>query len=358
LHFIDEGVFDLVNSVCGQSVGGQNGGLRLNGRTVVRQLLPDADPCEALATMSPVPATPAVAMSPLLLSPESAVASRTRRLEEERRSAELSGENEQLRRELARSSEVGEALQQQHQVAEDRMFALEHERVWLTERLGRMEPGEVPDAVAAAQPGPCGCPAPSELEAESQHLVQDRSRRALRVELEDACQPPEDPELRKEHLEHRLRHSEELARTLAEENARLQAALGGASPTRACANGGGFDQSLLLEGTSTMVEVPRTPKRGVVEFEVPTLALSGIARTPSTPPEAISICTPKGSSPGLGSASLYFSWAQAGAASPGKDEVAAAASQGNGGVATGDAPQAPRQEPGARLETLGLDEAW
>jgi len=209
------------------------------------------------------------------------------------------------------------------------------------------------------------------------------------VELEDACQPPEDPELRKEHLEHRLRHSEELARTLAEENARLQAALGGASPTRACANGGGFDQSLLLEGTSTMVEVPRTPKRGVVEFEVPTLALSGIARTPSTPPEAISICTPKGSSPGLGSASLYFSWAQAGAASPGKDEVAAAAgpgdggvaadgvpqvprqalwegsakvaaaaSQGNGGVATGDAPQAPRQEPGARLETLGLDEAW
>jgi len=117
-RFFDEGVFDLVNSVCAQSGCGQAGERSM---PQVRSLQPPST-----APILPVPVSLATASPPHAL-----------RLEEEKRSAELSGENEELRLELARASEVGEALEQQHQAAEDRMLALEQEQAWLAERLAQ-----------------------------------------------------------------------------------------------------------------------------------------------------------------------------------------------------------------------------
>lgn len=123
--FFDEGVFDLVNAVCNQQSGrsGQQSGRSGSG---------------------PVLAPTSGQQPPIVhaLSPEAGAArSRTTELE---RSAKLSGENEELRLELARASEVGETLERQQQVAEERMLALEQERAWLIDQLGRLtaEQGE------------------------------------------------------------------------------------------------------------------------------------------------------------------------------------------------------------------------
>ena len=51
----------------------------------------------------------------------------------------LSGENAELRRELLRASELGEALESQQRAAEERMHKLEEERAWLTQRLAQCE---------------------------------------------------------------------------------------------------------------------------------------------------------------------------------------------------------------------------
>jgi len=110
-RFLDEGVFDLVNSVC------------------VRKT-PNLRKPHQLAIAVP----PISTFTPL--SPAASAAS-VRRYEEDKRSSELSGENEELRQELARASEVGEALEQQQQAAEDRMYALEQEQALLANQLSR-----------------------------------------------------------------------------------------------------------------------------------------------------------------------------------------------------------------------------
>lgn len=180
LRFFDEGIFDLVNSVCGQAGDGARGG--------------DDDVVAQLKTWD------------LLASPKEANAlslSQSRRYEEEKRSAELSGENEELRRELAYAREVGDALEQQQQAAEDRMHSLEQEQMWLNSRLVHL--GEGADAgtgsasVAAEDPGfsfpqrlkdvaPCIDNSPKlDEHGDARHLRElEEANCALRTELQDA----------------------------------------------------------------------------------------------------------------------------------------------------------------------------
>jgi len=193
LRFLDEGVFDLVNSVCGHTGGSATGG-------------PDVWNSESAVTMSP---------QQLALSPNSALAARVRRSAEERRSVELSGENEELRRELARASELGEALEQQQQAAEDRMHSLEQEQAWLAERFrrvatGSMDPDEAGDPAISgiglvrlrsdASAGSCGSafgmlpPAAATdnaAELDVRQQLEDMNR-TLRAELQDASRRQEE----------------------------------------------------------------------------------------------------------------------------------------------------------------------
>jgi len=103
-RFFDEGVFDLVNSVCGQS-----GSTRSYGDLVAR--------LRGLAGFEP---SPKMSLQ-LPLSPT--------------RSENLGKENAKLRRELARATELGETLEQQQRAVEDRAHALEQERAFLADRL-------------------------------------------------------------------------------------------------------------------------------------------------------------------------------------------------------------------------------
>lgn len=168
LRLLDEGVFDLVNSVCGK---------------------PTVDIGRAIAGQG---------MSVVAMSPEKAVTTELRRAEEETRSAQLSGENEELRQELVRTARMGEALERQQQVAEDRMHALEQEKVWLAERSARLahdgeaSPSTGSSAVDAGTGAGVGSlrgglalrtVAPSDITVAS---VLEDVNRALRVELADA----------------------------------------------------------------------------------------------------------------------------------------------------------------------------
>lgn len=259
MRFFDEGIYDLVNAVCGQKPGEP---LR---RRTFEQL--QSSPT---SLQSPPPAT--------MLSPTSLQSARSRRQEAEKRSAELCGENEELRRELARASEVGEALERQQQQAEDRMHALEQERAWLAERLMRLGagPGTLASPVlttAAAGPSPAllspGSPAApplgpvspdvsvrqcleellriqsqpglqgtesvnssecqGRLEAENLAIAECRAEKAKVEELnrqrEESIRLISDLDGQTQALEKKLRDYEARTQSLEEENARLQAAL-------------------------------------------------------------------------------------------------------------------------------------
>mmetsp|Transcript_19191 Transcript_19191/g.36166 ORF Transcript_19191/g.36166 Transcript_19191/m.36166 type:complete len:1026 (-) Transcript_19191:170-3247(-) len=149
--FPHEGIYDLVNamSVAGTQSGTPN--LRnyeellsrlSNGTTAVSATRTPTSPQGT--SFLDTPATPGKSCttgSPI-----------SRREEEDRRSAELNDENMRLRRELARASEVGEALEQQHRAAEDRAHALEQERAWLRERLEGIEATSFTSASMAVDP--------------------------------------------------------------------------------------------------------------------------------------------------------------------------------------------------------------
>jgi len=207
LRFFDEGIYDLVNSVCGQTGSGRNP----EDTVAAPGTRPRIRSCDA-----------PLSMSPMSLSPASALAAQLRRSEEEKRSEELSGENEELRQELARASEVGEALEQQQQAAEDRMHALEQEQVWLAERFARLAEGsgtrmdvgatgvradavDVPtpskdlsqallEAAAAISNSDTVASTPAAAAAEQDRRRQqlEDMNRALRVELEDASRRQEE----------------------------------------------------------------------------------------------------------------------------------------------------------------------
>jgi hypothetical protein len=149
--FMDEGIYDVVNSICGHAMGSRPMRMNFNSRdeNVAECMHGQGAITFSLTGSSDVPIiepcpnvlSPTAILAPLALSPESAAITIARRNEEERRSAELSGENDELRRELARAGEVGEALEQQKIAAEDRVHALEQEHLRLREHLTQLATG-------------------------------------------------------------------------------------------------------------------------------------------------------------------------------------------------------------------------
>lgn len=149
--FMDEGIYDVVNSICGHAMGSRPMRMNFNSRdeNVAECMHSQGAITFSLTGSSDVPIiepcpnvlSPSAILAPLALSPESAAITIARRNEEERRSAELSGENDELRRELARASEVGEALEQQKIAAEDRVHTLEQEHLRLREHLTQLATG-------------------------------------------------------------------------------------------------------------------------------------------------------------------------------------------------------------------------
>jgi len=188
----------------------------------------DSDATVSLAQLHTGQATsPAAAMSPA-----SALAAAVRRSEEDRRSAELSGENELLRQELAEASVLSEALEQQQQAADDRMRLLEQEHAWLAERLAQLstEPGSVsvPDSafgIAASIPvtNPLTCSVSPQSVADAGEELRSDLPKADAVDRRDAKQGTVlSPDA--QDVEHRLLEAEERAQQLELENARLLAA--------------------------------------------------------------------------------------------------------------------------------------
>ncbi|CAK0810763.1 unnamed protein product, partial [Prorocentrum cordatum] len=118
-RWMDEGVFDLANTLCHSSVVDLRGSAR------------------QASLSDPSPELP----SPLLLdlSPVSALSTKLRRGVEQKRSSELMRENEELRQELAEASTMGETLETQQKQAEERMLQLEQEQAWLIERFAERE---------------------------------------------------------------------------------------------------------------------------------------------------------------------------------------------------------------------------
>jgi hypothetical protein len=130
-RFFDEGVFELVNSVCSAPPG--SAALEPACENLVARLQQQA------TTRPTLVSTDSVLAKPVLPSTDSDPAPEGERTngELDRQAAALSGENAELRRELMRASEVGEALEQQQRAAEDRMHKLEEERTWLAQRLAQ-----------------------------------------------------------------------------------------------------------------------------------------------------------------------------------------------------------------------------
>ncbi|CAE7725813.1 unnamed protein product [Symbiodinium necroappetens] len=161
--FLDEGVYDVVNSICGQTGLSPKAGLtglmgdadnhttKTNGDAgAITFHIGSVDPSADLLALAGSPVAPppsadllALAGSPaaLPLSPLSLAQMVARRSEQDLRSAELSGENDKLRRELERTTKILEVLEQQRHLAEDKMLALEQEHAVLVRRLAEMEGG-------------------------------------------------------------------------------------------------------------------------------------------------------------------------------------------------------------------------
>ncbi|CAE7242179.1 unnamed protein product [Symbiodinium microadriaticum] len=161
--FLDEGVYDVVNSICGQTGLSPKAGLtglmgdadnhttKTNGDAgAITFHIGSVDPSADLLALAGSPVAPppsadllALAGSPaaLPLSPLSLAQMVAKRSEQDLRSAELSGENDKLRRELERTTKILEVLEQQRHLAEDKMLALEQEHAVLVRRLAEMEGG-------------------------------------------------------------------------------------------------------------------------------------------------------------------------------------------------------------------------
>lgn len=225
-QFFDEGIFDLVNSVCGQS--GSTGSYDDLVARFRRQwpMRPSPDASEA---HSPIASN---LMGPILASSSDISLSlgASCRNGEDQRAVELSGENAELRRELEQASRVSEALEWQQRAAEDRTHDLEEERLQLVERLRSANHGTAPGGDAtgprldSVPPLPA---APQEQGAGRDEWLQDVNR-LLQAQLELAesqappCQTPHAEEDRVLDLERKLRETEARAQILASENSQLQ----------------------------------------------------------------------------------------------------------------------------------------
>lgn len=139
--FLDEGVYDVVNSICGQTglsprdakclMGEVENSKKTSGGGTVTYHIGSTDlPAEHPLTFCG---------SPVATSPMSAAQILARRSEQDLRSAELSGENDKLRRELERTTKILEVLEQQKHQAEDKMMALEQEHTALLRRLAEVQ---------------------------------------------------------------------------------------------------------------------------------------------------------------------------------------------------------------------------
>eukprot|EP00913_Durusdinium_trenchii_P033622 g31473.t1 len=139
--FLDEGVYDVVNSICGQTglsprengkclMGNAKNSPKNGGGTVTYHIGSTDLPAEHPLTFCG---------SPVATSPMSVAQILARRSEQDLRSAELSGENEKLRRELERTTKILEVLEQQKHLAEDKMLALEQEHAKLLRRLAQAQ---------------------------------------------------------------------------------------------------------------------------------------------------------------------------------------------------------------------------
>lgn len=150
-RFFDEGIYDVVNSVCGKASDGKekrpNGGpsLPLGAYGAAFGMLGAFSGFEqgspkAPSTMVDMDLSPMADMEALQL----------RRYEEEARSTELKTENDALRRELRRVESVGVASENQYKAAEDRMHELEQEALMLRGRIAHLSAsGASPDVVSA-----------------------------------------------------------------------------------------------------------------------------------------------------------------------------------------------------------------
>jgi len=187
--FLDEGVYDIVNSICGQT--------GLSPKSGVTGLMGDADNDSASTKRTGEASTvtyhigssdPSAELLGLMgspLSPLSLAQMAARKSEQDLRSAELSGENEKLRRELERTTKILEVLEQQKHLAEDKMLALEQEHAVLVRKLAEMQAtgGHVPDAYS---------PGESSIEMVRQELedisreAPQRSSHANKVDIDEA----------------------------------------------------------------------------------------------------------------------------------------------------------------------------
>lgn len=219
-RFFDEGIFDLVNSVCGQS--GSTGSCDdLVSR--FRRQWPNRPSADASEAHTPVGSM----MGPILSSSSDiSMSLGAGRSCDDQRAAELSGENAELRRELEQASKVSEALEWQQRAAEERTHDLEEERLHLVERLRC----HAKVATSGSPRGRCTPPlsaASYDPPAGSDEWHQHVSR-LLQAELELAedrarpCRTPPSETERILDLERKLRETESRAEVLATENSRLQ----------------------------------------------------------------------------------------------------------------------------------------
>lgn len=142
--FLDEGVYDVVNSICGQTgLSPRENAKCLMGSAENHQKTGSGGTVTYHIGSTDLPAEHPLTFcgSPVATSPMSVAQILQRRSEQDLRSAELSGENDKLRRELERTSKILEVLEQQKHQAEDKMMALEQEHTALLRRLAEVQGG-------------------------------------------------------------------------------------------------------------------------------------------------------------------------------------------------------------------------
>jgi len=241
-RFFDEGIFDIVNAVCVQS----------DSTGSCDDVVSRFRNFSALSTRLPHNLSGSPPVSP------GSVSSTQVRYFEEKRSAELSSQNAELRAELAKAGEVGESLELQQRAAEDRTHVLEQERARLMERLRECtasidgtslvdatEIGSSEKTALKAEEADLRKRLEAAIEAEKAHNLETCERleryqsefNSAQSRMEDELSRQRDESDRiisdldgqTQELERKLRDSEEQARSLADENARLaEAANGGA----------------------------------------------------------------------------------------------------------------------------------
>lgn len=257
-RFFDEGIFDIVNAVCVQSdsTGSCDDVVsRFRNFSALSTRLP-----HNLSGASHRNETMDIGIAGEGSPPVSpgSVSSTQVRYFEEKRSAELSSQNAELRAELAKAGEVGESLELQQRAAEDRTHVLEQERARLMERLRECtasidgtslvdatEIGSSEKTALKAEEADLRKRLEAAIEAEKAHNLetcerldryqaefnsaQSRMEDELSRQRDESDRIISDLDSQTQELERKLRDSEEQARSLADENARLaEAANGGA----------------------------------------------------------------------------------------------------------------------------------